>query len=176
MNATLRVSNHCELLTAYATWAAQEKGGQVLAENASKQVKRYRDNFARTLEEWNKPPPSGGKKCRRPDRIDPAIFKAVVEPLIEEVLETADRQESRHTHGSYFVRGEDEAFCDGDGLFRCMCGGEDVGCQQGFSSNPFDILTELVLIEAYHIDHRVSQNGLARYVYNTATTVYNSRG
>ncbi|GAU96907.1 hypothetical protein RvY_08278-1 [Ramazzottius varieornatus] len=118
-------------------------------EYAVNRIKNYPNGFARTLRDWNKPPVEN-QRSRRPACIDPAIFKSVIEPLINDVLHPAKHNDFQLLH---------------EGKFRCQCGGE-VACTAAFTLSPYHSMAERMMMEGWEFDHVVSQNGLARYVYD----------
>ncbi|GAU96908.1 hypothetical protein RvY_08278-2 [Ramazzottius varieornatus] len=78
-------------------------------EYAVNRIKNYPNGFARTLRDWNKPPVEN-QRSRRPACIDPAIFKSVIEPLINDVLHPAKHNDFQLLHGKYFSRETNEHF------------------------------------------------------------------
>ena len=83
--------------------------------------------------------------------------------------------EANDLHGDYFVRGKLLAICDPTGLFLCQCSlpGE---CRFKFSINPYDNEAEQVMFKAWELDHIITQEGLAKFVFDNATEVHKSIG
>ena len=121
------------------------------------------------------PPGPDSRAYSRPEPIPSDIFEAQIVPFIKALKQLLTEGPRKKLHGSYFVRGEPEAFCDDNGLFHCQCSLPDE-CPHGHTINPSDSLVERIMFEMWEFDHIVTQNELARFVFTKATDVHQSNG
>ena len=157
---------------------------QYLRDNAQGRIRNYVPHFGMMLYRLAKPAKTRktSKASKKPRKvvaqsklITDVVFRSQILPLIEDVDELARAPGAKDLHGDYFARGEPEAICDPAGLFQCRCNPTG-GCRLNFSINPYHTEAEQRIFEAWEFDHIITQAGLARYVFDNATEVYNSNG